>query len=114
MATDRNRHPTTKSDLTPLKARLIELMQRINHGRIEGLHILDGEPQFDPPPRVIRQVKLDREEGPRPESGKADFALKADVVRLFAQLDAIGDGVVISIEVLHGLPFRMTFEEAYA
>ena len=104
----------TKQTLSEPRRRLVELMQRVNHGRIEELHVLTGEPLFDPPPRVVCQRKLDRDEAPRPEAGKSDFALKADVVRLFAQLDAIGDGVVISIEVLHGLPFRITFEEAFA
>ncbi len=104
----------TKQTLSEPRRRLIELMQRINHGRIEELHILNGDPTFDPPPRVVCQRKLDHEETPRPELSKVDFALKADVVRLFAQLDAIGDGVVICIEVLHGLPFRITFEEACA
>ncbi len=104
----------TKSELTPARQRLVGLMQRVNFGRIETLRIHAGEPLFDPPTRAIREVKLDREEPPRPEAYKADFALKADVVRLFSQLDAIGDGVITRIEIQRGLPFRMTVEEEFA
>ncbi|HRV31532.1 MAG TPA: hypothetical protein P5169_07450 [Kiritimatiellia bacterium] len=39
----------TKSSLTPPQARLVELMQRLNFGRIEDLHVRNGEPQFTPP-----------------------------------------------------------------
>lgn len=105
---------TTKSSLTPPQRRLVDLMQRLNFGRIEDLHILNGEPLFDPPPRVFRDVRPGRVNGPRPEAGKADFDLKDEVVDLFVHLEAVGDGVIERIEVQHGLPFRMTFEEAYA
>ena len=107
-------HPTAKSTLSPARARLVDLMQRLNFGRIEGLHVLDGVPLFDPPPRVFRDVKPGRINGPRPEAAKADFDLKAEVIDLFVHLEEVGDGVIERIEVQHGLPFRMTFEEAYA
>ena len=114
MATADSPHPATKSTLSPQRQRLVALMQRMNFGRIEGLHILNGEPLFDPQPRVIREVKLARDNGPRPEIVKTDFALKAEVIDLFAQLEAVGDGVIERIEIQHGLPFRMTFEEVDA
>ena len=109
-----SKHRPTKSSLTPPQARLVDLMQRLNFGRIEDLHILNGEPLFDPPPRVFRDVRPGRVNGPRPEAGKADFDLKVEVIDLFVHLEAVGDGVIERIEVQHGLPFRMTFEEAYA
>ena len=86
-------------------------MQRINYGRVEGLAVSGGEPVFAPPPRVVREVKFGAENGPRPEVAKADFALKAQVRELFAQMEAMGTGVIRTIEIKHGLPFRMTVEE---
>jgi hypothetical protein len=103
-----------KAGLTPTRRRMLELMQRLNFGRIEDLHVLNGEPVFDPPPRVFRDVKPGRVNGPRPEAGKADFALKVEVIDLFVHLEELGNGVIERIEVQHGLPFRMTFEEAFA
>lgn len=114
MATADSPHPTTRTNLSPQCQRFVALMQRLNYGSIEDLHVLNGEPVLDPPPRRIREVKFARENGPRPEVAKADFALKAEVIDLFAQLEAIGDGVITRIEIQRGLPFRMTFEEAYA
>ena len=58
------------ASLPPARRRLVTLMQALNFGRIEGLHVQGGEPDFTPLPRVIR-----------------------------------------SIEVKHGLPFKMTVEE---
>jgi hypothetical protein len=104
----------TKSSLSKTKARLIELMQRINFGSIEKLVIEKGELVFDPPPRIVREVKFGAENGPRPEAAKQDFALKAQVRDLFAQIEEIGDGVIHSLEVKHGLPFKMVIEEKAA
>ena len=104
----------TKADLPPAGARLVELMQEINFGRIEYLVIRGGQPMFYPPPRVVREVKFGGENGPRPEATKADFALKAEVRELFAQMEAMCDGTVRCIEVKHGLPFKMTVEEVIA
>ena len=67
---------------------------------------------FDPAPRVILDIKFCGENGPRPELGAADFALKEQVVDLFRRCDEIGDGVIESLVVKHGLPFSMSVEAA--
>ena len=103
-----------KSSLTPSQQKLLAEMQRINFGRIEGLVVRAGEPVLDPRPRIIREIKFGGENGPRAESAKADFALKAQVRDLLAQLEALGDGVIPCIEIQRGLPFRMTLEEVCA
>ena len=104
----------TISDLTPLQQRLVELMQKVNFGRIEGIIIRDGEPILDPLPRIVQKVKFCAENGPRPETGKQNFTLKASVRDLFAKIEALGDGIIHSLEVKHGLPFDMEFEEKAA
>ena len=105
------KHDPTKSSLSQPKACLIELMQQINFGCIKGLVIREGEPVLDPPPRVVRVIKLCAENGPRPEIAKGDFTLKVQVRDLFVQLDVLQSGVIGSLEVKHGLPFKMTIEE---
>ena len=97
--------------LPPAKERLVRLMQEVNFGTVEGLAIQGGEPVFKPRPRVVREVKFGGQNGPRPEAGKHDFVLKREVLDLFAQMEAMGDGVIQCIEVKHGLPFKMTIEE---
>jgi len=102
---------TTKSSLSLPKTQLTELMQHINFGRIEGIVIRNGEFVLDPRPRVVREIKFCAENGPRPEVTKQDFVLKAQVRDFFAQVEALDNGVIHSLEVKHGLPFKMIFEE---
>lgn len=101
-----------KSFLSPGRRRLVELMQRVNFGRIEGLLVRRGEPVFDDaaPPRVVLEVKFGADNGPRPESGITNFALKQQVVDLFAHLDRFRDARIEALTVKHGLPFGMHVE----
>jgi hypothetical protein len=57
-------------------------------------------------------VKLDSEDGPRPESRLSDFALRRPIERFFEQVARLEDGTIERIEVRHGLPFRMIVEAA--
>ena len=102
---------TSKADLPPAGARLVELMQGINFGRIDGLIVRGGQPILDPPSEIVRQVKFGGENGPRPETAIEDFLLKSQVVECFDQLRRLGDGVVESLEIKNGLPFRMTVRD---
>lgn len=101
-----------KYDLPIHRQRLVELMQRINFGRIEGLVVREKQPVLEPPPVIIREVKFGGENGPRPEVHAEDFLLKTQVVKLFAALDELCDGIIDGLDVKHGLPFRMLVREA--
>ncbi len=73
----------TKTSLTALRRRLLETMQQLNFGRIE-LEIRNGEPAFQPSPRLIQDIKIGSgENGPRAELASEDFALKSQVVEMF-------------------------------
>jgi hypothetical protein len=100
------RGDATKLALSPARRALVELMQRLNFGRIEDLRIRGGEPVFDPMPQVIREHKFSAENGPRPEAGRADCKLKSQVADLLALLDTLGDGTIVVLTVKHGLPFH--------
>ena len=102
---------SSKGSLFPQRRRLLELFQQINFGRLENLKIKNREPIFDPPPRVVYEVKFCGENGPRPEIEAADFLLKAQIVELFQNFDNLGDGIIDSIEIKNGLPFRMFRKE---
>jgi hypothetical protein len=86
-------------------------MQNLNFGRIEGLAVCNGEPVFDPPPRIIREIKFGGENGPRRELETPNFTLKSQAVELFEQLERLGNGTVERLEIKHGLPFRMNLVE---
>lgn len=104
----------TKSSLSPQRRRLLELMQRINFGRITNLQIQRGEPQISSTTFIEREVKFGGQNGARPEAQAEDFTLKQELVELFDCLSAIGNGTVRQIDVKHGLPFLMRLDEIAA
>ncbi len=106
--------PPRKSTLLPVQAELVELMQELDFGTIEGLVIQDGLPVLKPRPRVIRDVKFGAHNGARPEAGLTDFALKSNVQDLLVTFRTLGNATVRRLEIKHGLPFRMQVEEAAA
>src|SRR5438477_7025172 len=98
----------TKESLSEPCARLAKAMHRIDFGRIEDLQVCAGEPVFDPPPRIIQEIKIGCWNQPRPVS--ANFGIKRQIVELFEHLRWLGDGKIDCIEVRYGLPFRVILE----
>ena len=111
---ERHNHPQKKSGLSMSRRQLIELMQDINFGRLESLRVSNADPLFDPMPEIVREVKFGSENGPRPERHTEDFTLKSQIVEMFEHLDQIRDCHVESLEIKHGLPFRMLIREEAA
>lgn len=108
------RPATRSSQLSPSEQRLLKLLQRINFGRVRGLVIRNGEPVFDPPPRLQRDHKFGGQNGPRQELRLEDYALKREVIDLFQLFRQLGNGTIVNLEVRAGLPFLMTDEEEAA
>jgi hypothetical protein len=96
--------PITKSSLSEPQCRLIELLQSLNFGRVEALHVRNGVPVFEPRPRVIQTLKMGGHNAPREEVSLKDFWLKEPVIDLLQTIAKIGEGEVITITVMHGLP----------
>jgi hypothetical protein len=103
---------TDTSGLSAARKRLLRLMQENPFSRIEQLTVIDGQPQFGPTTKIIAELKFGANDGPRREAGLAEFTLKKEHVELFRQLDVIGSGVILALEVRAGLPFRMIREVA--
>ena len=99
-----------RSDLSVSNKQLLKLMWRIYYGSIKGLIIKNGDPVLNPLPHMESKIKFSGDNGPRPEATKKDFMLKMEVRDLFAKFEAMGDGVVASIEIQRGLPVHMTIE----
>ncbi len=97
----------SKSSLSLARRRLVELFRQVYFGKVEGLVVRDGDPVLSPLPRVIREIKLGGENGPRSEGNLGDFLLKSQIVELFALFDQFQDGVIEVLEIKHGLPFRV-------
>jgi hypothetical protein len=102
----------TKRTLSPARQRLVELMQEVNFGRIEGLRIRDGDPVLEPPPRVLRDFLFGKTNAPNVARNRDDFVLKEQVIELFDLFDRERSVTVESLVVQNGLPVRMTVADA--
>ncbi len=102
--------PKKKSSLSPAQAQLVECMQRLCYGRIEGLVIRNGQPVMDPPPSIVRNVRIGWN-GPRASANRGDYLLKARVRKFLASLEGMRNGTIRSLEVKDGLPFEMEIKE---
>ena len=102
----------TKASLSPARRRLVELMQKINYGRIEWLEVQDAEPVFDPRPKVVRQVVFGKNNRPNACRAHTSFALKKQVEELFEFFERAQWFVVQELVINDGLPVRMTVADA--
>jgi hypothetical protein len=98
------------SQLSPARQGLVRLCQTINHGSIEDLEIRHSEPVLEPLPVMLKDVKLDADEQPRPEFALVDFVLADQVCRLLSLLDKMESGTIRHIEVRAGIPRRVRVE----
>lgn len=102
---------TRFSQLSSPRQFAVRLCQATNYGYIENLVVHGREPVFtNPAPVVFADVRLDVGEYSRDELAAVDFVLCAEVRRLMAILDKIGDGRISKIEVRAGVPRRITVE----
>lgn len=91
---------------------LLRIMQENPFSRIENLSVTNGKPQFEPTTKVIVEHKFGANDCQRREAELADFVLKKEHLDLLQQFDEIGSGVILTLEVKGGLPFRMFREVA--
>ena len=114
----RKRQMTAKtlrfSQLSASRQALVRLCQDVNFGQIQGLHVRNSDPVWDPTPTVLLEVRLDIEEGPRPEGELPDFKLSSEIQRLMCQLDQLKDGRIEKIEVRGGVPRRLVLASRLA
>jgi hypothetical protein len=100
-----------KRELSPARQRLLTEIQKLGFGRIKMLQVRDGEPVFDPPPRVIRTIKLGGRNTPRPQIESDDFALRKRWVGFFDHFERMKNGTIAVIEITNSLPFSFQIEQ---
>ena len=66
-----------KSHLTPARQELLELIQSIDHGKIKGLSIENGQPVLVPPPDIVQEIKLSAADRSR-TAVSTDFTLNKE------------------------------------
>ncbi len=98
------------SQLSSARQALVRVLQAMNFGELRNICIRDSEPVIDLTSQVILDMKLDKEDMPRPELNLADFTLSAEVLRLISKLDELNNGTILRLEVRAGLPQRLVIE----
>lgn len=101
----------SKNSVNAASRQLIETMQDLYFGRIIELRVMSGQPMFDPPPKVVREIKFGGDNGQRLQSKTRDFTLKSQIIEMLDSIGQLGDGTLVTIEVKHGLPFSMNYED---
>jgi hypothetical protein len=105
-------HTPRFSKLSPARQALVRICQAVNFGEIQGVLVRDADPVFSPAPVMLVDVKLDADEGPRPERDLTDFELPDEVRRLLCRLNKIQNGMIERIEVRAGVPRRIVFKSS--
>jgi hypothetical protein len=100
-----------KTSLSLQRQLFLETLQQINFGRIERIRFRDGQPELSDESRIVREHKFMGENGPHRESKNNDFPIKRPLSELFRYFDQQVNGEIESLEIKHGLPFRMIVVE---
>ncbi|MGA7414146.1 MAG: hypothetical protein WBW33_26980 [Bryobacteraceae bacterium] len=102
----------TKASLNPDQLRMVEIIEALGFGAIEGLLIRDGLPCYELEHCVVQAIKLDSARELQPDPQKADLTLKIEFERLFSQLSLLREGLV-DIDVRHRVPLRLVVRRRY-
>lgn len=102
----------SQASLSHSERRLLQLMQEIHYGRIDGLVVRDGEPHIEASTRVLRDVKFGPASRKRPVLIDHNYLDNPQVVDMLQQFCSIGEGIVKTLEIHDGLPFRMQIVES--
>ena len=94
--------PTSTGDLQAAELTILSIFQRVGFGRIT-ITVRDGSPVLEPPPTVVRTVKLGGDRWSQPQTQSTTFELKSQVSDLFEYIRALTFAEV-QIELRHGLP----------
>lgn len=97
------------TSLSQPRRRLLRLFQWINFGQMQGLVVHEGEPLFDPPPKILRTIKFGT--APSEKGGANDYLLKQQALEMFHHFDRLQNTTIVSLDVKAGLPFRMTLDD---
>jgi broad specificity phosphatase PhoE len=93
--------------LSDERKRLVELMQRVDFGCIDGLQIKAGQPQWEVTPQVKEIHCLTQQDpSPQPLPTTRRQRLSGVLRELFRRLDTVSLATV-SIVVQHGHPIRL-------
>jgi len=87
----------------------LRLTGSIGFGKIFELRVRNGQPEFEPMPRILCDVKFgNRTGGPSRKGDAKDYILSDSQIELLSLLDDVGNGIITVLEIRHSSPFRAT------
>ncbi len=102
--TESHLQPRKSSDLTVAQRQLLEVMSALQYGRVENLPVDAGEPVFGRGVIIVRVARLGGASGEAQIPAAAEFELKKSVCDLFAEMEQVGNGLIVRLEFRRGLP----------
>jgi hypothetical protein len=106
---EENQRLISTADLKPIERQFLVAMQRMAFGRFERVPIRDGSLILSPWPATVQEVRFGSE-SPVFGTQSGDFDLKTQVVQLFTFVRGVDVGEIRCLQIKHGLPFLMEFE----
>ena len=104
---------TKLSSLSHSWQRLFRMMLQLNHGQLENVSFIDGQPVFNPSPLITRLRVFGRDNGPHAKRKLSDFVLNDQFRRLVREIGSC-TGRARTIVVQDGLPIRVVIEMSSA
>ena len=89
---------------------LLQVCILLGFGRIEQLHVHDGEPVFDPSPTLIRTVRLSDADSDQDLPTLAHILRKPQTRALLRELAGVRCGCILRLEVRDAQPVFMEVE----
>ena len=95
--------------LSPEWRLFLRFIRQLHYGRIEGLSVRRGTPIQSPAPTFFQEIKFCSETRAEADSDADldDYCRKPAVSEFIQSLRNLGDGVIESLEVQRGLPFKI-------
>jgi len=98
------------SSLIPEWQALIRAMQKLNFGHLDYLVVEDRVPRMEKSIIAVAEYRFNGSNGPSPEYELDDFTLKQSMIDFIDEIQALGNAIVDTVSVKHGLPFKMEVE----
>lgn len=95
---------------SPAVLAVVQLCLDLQYGRIERLHVRDGELVLDPMPKVIRTVKFSDPTTKRSASTLAEVLSKPQTQAFIREISRMMSGCIQRLEVRDGQPCFMEVE----
>jgi hypothetical protein len=103
---------STVMQLTKNQQWVAQEIHRRRFGRIEKLQIKGGDPQINPPPKIVTTWKfMAKDNGSPPDARLGNFVLRDQFLDMFNLFRNIDNGVIETLVFANGMPLTSEIVE---